>query len=94
MSFYHGLPNRTLCACLEDMRAVIDKLNSLNAEQVKAVVQVQIEEAQYLGNRMESTLEDIHDIADMYEKRAQLKKDIKELRQELKTLRLEQLETE
>jgi hypothetical protein len=67
----YGL-NRFLCTVLEEMRQCTKTLNF-------SIMPSLIEEAQMLGNRMESKLLDIKDLESLHEK-------IKEKKQELKIL--------
>lgn len=71
--------NRTLCDVLGDMRLCC---KTLNFSQILSLV----EEAQILGNRMESAIHEKGDIASMNEEWTTLKKKIKELRKEVKEL--------
>lgn len=72
-------PNRTICTVLQEMRACYKTRNfaSLNGL---------IEEAQAMGNRMESGLYDKKDVERMREERGELHKELKELRKEKKKL--------
>ena len=71
--------NRTLCGVLEDMRAC-DKVKNY------AGLGGLIEEAQILGNRMESGLDDKRDLVKMNIEWSELRKKIKEARVELKEI--------
>ena len=74
MSWRYG-PNRTLCTVLDEMRTCIKTLNFSYLESL-------IEEAQSMGNRMESALDDKYDIKDYTEERSKLIKEIKKLKKE------------
>lgn len=66
------MPNRTLCDVLSEMRKCTETLNFSYLSSL-------IEEAQYMGNRMEASLYDKYDYN-------RLKKDIKELKEQKKKL--------
>ena len=74
------MPNRLLCAVLDEMRECVKTLNF-------SYLPGLIEEAQSLGNRMESHLYDIKDFN-------RLNKDIKDLKKEKKKLKEEVEEVE
>jgi cell division protein FtsB len=65
--------NRTLCNVLEEMRACHKTRNYSSLLSL-------IEEAQSMGNRMESALGDKRDVREMQEERQELKAEIKKLR--------------
>lgn len=85
---YFG-PNRYLCDVLEDMRKCFE---TLNFSPLKGL----IEEAQILGNRMESGLSDKRDLKSLSEERHKLKEDYKKLKKEVEELEKlkEQLQVE
>lgn len=74
------MPNRYLCAVFDDMRAAHDLHNY-------SYLLALIEEAQWIGNRMEAAIEDINDIRTYQEERSRLRKQIKDARAELKDIR-------
>jgi len=69
------MPNRTLCSVLEAMRKCYETRNF-------SYLPGLIEEAQDMGNRMESTLYDKEDIENYQLQRSKLRKEVKELRRE------------
>lgn len=77
------LPNRTLCDVIQEMRDIVNVMEGCNVTQSKLVLKTLVEETQSIGNRMEAALADIADLPGLYEKRAELKKDIKDLKKEL-----------
>lgn len=66
------MPNRTLCDVLREMRKCTETLNFSYLPSL-------IEEAQFMGNRMEASLYDKYDYN-------RLKKDLKELKEEKRKL--------
>lgn len=72
-------PNRTLCDVLTDMRKC-DKTR--NYSYLKGL----IEEAQYMGNRMEAALGDLHDIDRYRRDRSIKKREISKLNKEIEEL--------
>lgn len=79
MSRYYGI-NRYLCSVLDDMRKCDEVKNF-------APLRSLIEEAQILGNRMESALADVKDIKSLMEERSKLKKEVKALEAEAAKLK-------
>lgn len=77
---YYGI-NRYLCSVLDDMRKCCETSNF-------APMRGLIEEAQILGNRMESGLGDKKDLLKMAEEKSELKREIKKLREEAKQLKI------
>lgn len=73
------MPNRTICSVLEEMRKCFETYNF-------APMLGLIEEAQSMGNRMESAIYDINDIKRYSEERSRLRKEVAELRKEKKEL--------
>lgn len=90
MSIFGGSfgPNRYLCSVLEEMRTQVKLLDVHNVDKFKSIMNMSIEEAQSLGNRMEAALEDAGDIETILEKRADLKKEIRRLKREKNELQL------
>jgi hypothetical protein len=74
------MPNRTLCDVLEEMRKSYETRNF-------SYLPGLLEEAQSLGNRMESALWDQKDIKRLKEKKKELKEEIEELKEERKELK-------
>ena len=72
--------NRTLCDILEEMR-------KLDATKNYSALLGLIEEAQSAGNKMESKLSDIKDLATVREDAKEVEKQIKELKKELEVLK-------
>lgn len=72
---FYSFPNRTLCDVLEEMRKA-DKTRNY------AYMSSLIEEAQTLGNRMESALSDKRDMREWSELRNDMKHEIKALQKE------------
>jgi len=72
-------PNRTLCDVFEEMRKCFKNYNFASLGSL-------IEEAQVLANRMESALNDVHDVEDMHEERHKAKEEMKKLYKELDEL--------
>ncbi|KKK47500.1 hypothetical protein LCGC14_3154540, partial [marine sediment metagenome] len=66
-------PNRSICEVLDGMR---DCYKTRNFAYLLGL----IEEAQYMANRMESTLSDKKDIKRMYKERSELYEEIEKLR--------------
>lgn len=83
------LPNRTLCDVIQEMRDTVNVMDEFNIKQSRSVLKTLIEETQSLGNRMEAALADIADLPGLYEKRSELRKDIKELKKELGKLTID-----
>ena len=77
LTYFHAFPNRTLCSVLEDMRKCQQTANYSPLSGL-------IEEAQVLGNRMESALSDKSDIRKWSKQRHDLKVEIKKLIEEYK----------
>ena len=73
------MPNRILCAVLDEMR---DCVKTLNFSYLLGL----IEEAQTLGSRMESKLYDIKDFDRLNEEIRGLKKKKKKLKEEVEEL--------
>ena len=71
---YYGL-NRSLCDVLEDMRKAY---KTYNFSSIKSL----IEEAQFLGNRMEAALSNQEDHQRISEELGELRKELKKLRKE------------
>ena len=89
-----SMPNRTLCAVLEEMRETLKVVDFINFRHCQSILKAQVEEAQSLGNRMEAAMEDIVDLPGLYEKRAELKKTIRELKKELAELTIDKAQLE
>lgn len=70
------MPNRTLCNVLEEMRKCYETRNFSG-------IMGLIEEAQSMGNRMEASLYDKHDMLAVQKKIKELKKERDELKKEL-----------
>jgi len=70
------MPNRTLCNVLEEMRKCYETRNFSG-------IMGLIEEAQMMGNRMEASLYDKHDMLAVQKKIKELKKERDELKKEL-----------
>ena len=66
-------PNRTMCDVLEEMRSCCKTLNFCGLIGL-------IEEAQSFANRMEAALEDKRDIRGYTKRRSELRKELRELR--------------
>lgn len=77
--WFNDFPNRTLCGVLEDMRQCYKTYNFM-------AIAALIEEAQYLANKMEASLGDLSDINEWKKMRSELKKEIRALKEEYKTL--------
>lgn len=77
---YAFYPNRTLCSVLDEMRKLHETRNY-------SILPSLIEEAQTLANRMEASLGDKNDIAELTDIRSNLRKEVKELTKDLKKLR-------
>jgi regulator of replication initiation timing len=73
--------NRTLCDVLESMRKCYEIRDF-------SYLPAQIEELQYLGNRMEANLQDVKDVKDLLVERSTLKSEVFKLREELAKQRL------
>lgn len=69
-------PNRTLCSVLEEMRACYKTRNFASLLGL-------IEEAQAMGNRMESSLFDKHDYNKIIDKIKEAKKELEKIKNEL-----------
>lgn len=72
------MPNRTLCAVLEELRTCTKTMNFSYALGL-------IEEAQTLGNRMEAALWDQHEIKDLRAEIKKLSKERDKLKSEVKS---------
>ena len=70
----YSYPNRTLCDVLEEMRKCYETRNF-------SPIMGLIEEAQSMGNRMETALHDKKDVINWREERSKLKKEINKLEQ-------------
>lgn len=75
---YYGT-NRTLCDVLNEMRKCYECHNY-------APLLSLVEEAQIMGNRMESGLSDKRDLLNLAEERSSLRKEVKELEAEVANL--------
>lgn len=67
--------HRYLCDVLGEMRTATE---TLNFSYLKGL----IEEAQTMGNKMEASISNIHDVDDLLERRKRLDKEVKKLRAE------------
>ena len=81
--------NRSLCDVLEEQRTILKKLRAFelyNPSEDKiphyAYLELLIEEAQSMGNRMEAGLQDKKDLGKMNSEWHELKTQIKDLRRE------------
>lgn len=74
------MPNRTLCAVLEEMRKSYETRNF-------SYLPGLIEEAQTMGNRIEASLWDQHDVKDLREERKELEEVIEKLKSKKKELK-------
>ena len=79
MDLIHDYPNRSLCSVLEAMR---DCHKTRNFSYLLGL----IEEAQYLASRMEAGLGDKRDVKYWVGKKAEMKKEIRELEAKIKGL--------
>jgi hypothetical protein len=77
--YLSNYPNRTLCSVLDEMRKCYETRNF-------APIAGLIEEAQSMGNRMESALQDKKDIREYTEERSKLMRELKELQEKKKDL--------
>jgi len=75
MNKFSFLPNRTVCAVLEEMRKIHETRNY-------SYLLALIEEVQSLANRMEAALEDKRDVKRWNVEREKLKSEIKALHKE------------
>lgn len=89
----HYWNNRSLCDVLEEMRVVTQKLrvyDQYNPTKDKAehyaFIELLIEEAQSMGNRMEAGLSNKKDLAKMDSEWHELRSQIRDLRREKKKL--------
>ena len=81
---YEGyMPNRTLCAVLDEMRKAFETRNF-------SYLTGLIEEAQSMGNKMEAKLWDQKDFIAAKEEHEKLKAELKELKKEKKVLKSEE----
>lgn len=64
--------NRTLCEILEEMRKACSTLNF-------SYMLGLVEEAQYMGDKMEAALADAEDVRKLHEKRKKLLNEVKQL---------------
>lgn len=69
---FRNWPNRTLCDCLHEMRAILDKIGFWNYKKSIQILGSLIEEVQTYGNRMEAGLSDKRDISEFYDDRKKL----------------------
>lgn len=76
---FYPYPNTTLCSVLESMRS-LDKVKNYSA------LLGLIEQAQIMANSMENSLSDKQDVRSWSEVRNELKKDIRELKKEVRAL--------
>lgn len=79
MDYFNEYLNRTLCDVLEEMRTCFKTYNF-------APMLALIEEAQMMGNKMEAGLNDKHDVEKMENRKEELSKEIRELREKRKAL--------
>lgn len=79
-----GYPNRTLCDVLKEMRACYETRNFCSLMGL-------IEEAQSMGNRMESALEDVSDLKEIRKAIKEERETLKKLMDETKKLNKESL---
>lgn len=77
--YYNSIPSRTICAVLEEMRACYKTRNF-------AALAGLVEEVQSLANRMESGLEDQHDVERLRDQKGKLKAEIKKLEKQKELL--------
>ena len=80
-------PNRYVCSVLEEMRELLKKLDKHSIGRYKSVQAMMIEEAQTMVNRMEASLYDKSDISKATEKRAELQREVRKLKSDLKLLK-------
>lgn len=88
---WYKYPNRTLCACLEEMRSAVKCLESSGTTRHVSSL---IEEIQTYANRMEGALEDKADIRSAHDRKGKLKRDIKKIEGELEQLKNTKSESE
>jgi len=79
MDYFNEYLNRTLCDVLEEMRTCFKTYNF-------APMLALIEEAQMMGNKMEAGLNDKHDVEKMENRKKELVKEIRELREKREAL--------
>ena len=79
MDYFNEYLNRTLCDVLDEMRTCFKTYNF-------APMLALIEEAQMMGNKMEAGLNDKHDVEKMENRKEELFKEIRELREKRKAL--------
>ncbi len=79
MNWRHYGVNRTICSVLDEMRKANETRNY-------SILLSLIEEVQTLANRMEAALYDYGDVEHMEEAKRELKKELKKLEAEKKTL--------
>ena len=80
---WYSFPNRSVCDCLTEMRALLKTMNDVHPRSTLITL---VEEVQTYANRMESALEDASDIRQLYIKRSELKKELKELKAKVEEL--------
>lgn len=81
---WNNFPNRTLCDTLGAMRDQVKHTNLLTYKRTSIMIAQLIEEAQCYGNRMESGLADWSDMRYARECLSKLKKETKELDEQIK----------
>lgn len=86
MSYF---PRRLICSAIEELRDCSKKLSWWNVKKYKAMIELITEEIQILANRMESFIDEKHDVEKMHEERKDLKREIKELSRKKKDLQIE-----
>jgi len=79
VDYFNEYLNRTLCDVLEEMRTCFKTYNF-------APMLALIEEAQMMGNKMEAGLNDKHDVEKMENRKKELVKEIRELREKREAL--------
>ena len=79
MTIYYGL-NRTLDDVLVDMRSVLK-----HPRYSKEIMESLIEEAQVMGNRMSSALQDVYDVQEVHDALKESRAKLRKVKSQLKT---------
>lgn len=78
---WYSYPNRTLCECLDELRALLKR--SQEDKYARNTLLSLVEEIQVYANRMEASMSDAKDVRRLHAKKKKLEKKIKALEEKL-----------
>ena len=81
---FYNTNNRYLCDVLEEMRKMVLIYKDIIPISSYRLMSSLIEEIQIMGNRMEASINDLHDRDSLYEDIKEKKKELKLLKEEIK----------